>query len=166
LDHRRRRISIEEQSMPLTMSPVMHVTRKMRADLTHIADAYGCMDEQVVADILKGIRSMLMVGMYGHLLYVWTDRRTDEVLNAHLYKFAVSEFLPDYEIGDVVYRRDLDSSVARFDVRWIHGTEEYSVPTWMPVEPLDFSKGAWKYDRSYFMHPLGATRGTYRKDAT
>jgi hypothetical protein len=158
-----------------SVSKIVHVARKVEADLLAIIDTYGCRSEQWVIDVMHDIRLLMDEEVIEKIHLTWTRQGTNEVLDAYSYRVIVGGIgLADDQSGNIRYRTELlDADFhlrVHYKPRWWSmapadktDIQERLTLNWTTGGVLDYSHGIWTSDRTYSKDDLGLVRERFRR---
>lgn len=140
---------------------ILHVTRKLQADLLGIVETYGCWNEAYARDVLADVRALLDEGALDRIEFHWRDRTSGGVVHAIRYEVHAERAAhDDARSGGIAYRaalREADFNVRlTYSARWsgMAETERARVRAtlkigWVPGAALTYEGGTWGDDRAY-----------------
>lgn len=152
---------------------VVHITRKVQADMLAIGDTYAYFTEQYAQDVIHDVRIFIDEEVIQQVQFVWKSPGTIRVLDALRYVvIAGVAGLADDRPGGIRYNPLLasaDFSVrVTYNERWGRmGEEERNsvraqlTLRWSPAGNLDYSGGRWVEDRTYSMDSRGLVRNRF-----
>lgn len=156
-----------------TYQRVIHVTRKLQADLFNIVDSYGQISESYAQDLIHDLRIFLDEEVLGEIRLLWKRRNTKEVVFGFSYEIldGVSGLVDDRS-GGIRYRSDLldrDFFVRIFyNSRWDQLSEDGKREikgrcklTWSSGSSLSYANGGWSPNRTYSKDDYGLRRSSY-----
>ncbi len=154
---------------------VIHVTRKVQADLLAIGDTYDYFQEKYAQDVIHDVRIFIDEEIIDRVEFIWKKRGTNQVLDALRYVVISGAIgLADDRPGGIRY--DPALAMADFHVRVYYNdrwtkmgeTERGSIRSaltlkWGPGGQLNYSGGRWVADRTYSMDGSGLARSRFVK---
>lgn len=158
-----------------TLSKVIHITRKVQADLLAILDHYGYFSDDYAQKLINDIRVFIDEEAIERVKFTWTRSGSNVVLEELDYKVVLGNIgLADDRSGGIGYRFEL--ATASFQVRitysdrWRKMSEDQKELIredlkleWKPANQLDYSGGQWSSERSYSRDGLGLSRSRFTK---
>jgi Bacterial HORMA domain family 1 len=152
---------------------VVHITRKVQADILAIGDTYAYFTEEYAQKVIHDVRVFIDEEVIDKVEFVWTKSGTNQVLDALRYVVVNGAVgLADDRPGGIRY--DSALALADFSVRvyynshWtkIGETERNSVRAeltlrWSPAGQLNYSGGRWVDDRTYSMDSKALVRNRF-----
>lgn len=158
-----------------TLSKVVHVTRKVQADLLAILDHYGYFSEDYAQKLINDIRVFIDEEAIAQVTFTWTRVGSNVVLEELDYKVVWGNLgLADDRSGGIRYQSEL--TTANFQVRisysdrWreMHEDDKELIREdlklqWGPANQLDYSGGQWSSERSYSKDGLGLSRSRFTR---
>ncbi len=149
---------------------VVHVTRKVQADILAIGDTYEYFTESYAQDVINDVRIFIDEEVLDFVKFIWKEAGTSRVLDELRYKVVSGAVgLADNRPGGIRYNPVLalaDFSVrTTYNSRWksMNKNEQAGIRsrlklTWGPAGQLDYSGGRWVGDRTYSMDGTGLVR--------
>src|SRR5437667_12595785 len=140
---------------------VLHITRKVQADLLAIGDTYEYFTEDYTQDVIHDLRVLIDEELIDQIRFIWTQPGTTRVLDALRYVVVDGVAgLADDRPGGVRYSSVLASADFQvrisYNNRWtnMNPVERQSIRSqldlsWGAAGQLDYSGGRWFSDRSY-----------------
>jgi hypothetical protein len=158
-----------------TQSKVIHVTRKVQADLLAILDHYGYFSEDYAQKLINDIRVFIDEEAIEQVKFTWTRSGSNVVMEELDYKVIWGNIgLADDRSGGIRYRFDL--TTAKFQVRINYSDRWRRMPEdqkelireelklqWKTANQLDYSGGQWSSERSYSKDGLGLSRSRFTR---
>jgi len=158
----------------LTLTKVVHVTRKVQADLFNLVDTYAQITQDDAETLIRDLRILLEEEVLERINFLWTYAGTNIVVGAYIYKVITAGVgLVDERAGGMRY--DATLRAADFRVRIYWNSHWYGMSaadrdairekcsfTWTPGEALDFSRGTSTAERTYAKDDLGLARERFR----
>ncbi len=158
-----------------TLTKVVYVTRKVKADLLAILDTYGYFSESYAQDVIHDVRVFLDEEVVDRVKFVWTRPGGSYVLEELDYQVTSGDVgLADDRAGGIKYRDDLGG--ADFRVRVTYNSRWRSIGAqgqaairadlslqWGPAGTLDYSGGRWVADRTYSRDGYGLSRSRFTR---
>ncbi|MGG6242776.1 hypothetical protein ACQ4N7_29570 [Nodosilinea sp. AN01ver1] len=158
-----------------TQSKVIHVTRKVQADLLAILDHYGYFSEDYAQKLINDIRVFIDEEAIEQVKFTWTRLGSNVVVEELDYKVVWGDIgLADDRSGSIRYRFDL--TTAKFQVRTNYSDRWRRMPEdqkkliredlklqWKPANRLDYTGGQWSAERSYSKDGLGLNRSRFTR---
>ncbi|HEX6899069.1 MAG TPA: hypothetical protein VF789_05120 [Thermoanaerobaculia bacterium] len=149
---------------------VVHVTRKVQADILAIGDTYDYFTESYAQDVIHDVRIFIDEEVIDFVKFIWKSTGTSRVLDELRYKVVSGAVgLADDRPGGIRYNPVL--ARADFSVRITYNSRWKSMDknaqeeirsrlelTWGPAGLLDYSGGRWVADRTYSMDGTGLVR--------
>ena len=156
-----------------TVSKVIHVTRKVQADLLAILDHYRYFSEDYAQKLINDIRVFIDEEAIDKVKFTWTRAGSNVVLEELDYEIVWGNLgLADDRSGGIRYRFDL--TTANFQVRITYSERWGKMPEddkkliredlelhWRPANQLNYSSGQWSSERSYSKDGLGLRRSRF-----
>lgn len=156
-----------------TYSRVLHVTRRLQADLFNLVDTYGQISESYAQDLIHDFRILLDEEVLEKIRLLWRRSNSSEVVFGYSYTVLDGiSGLVDERSGGIRYRSqllDYEFSVRIFyNSRW-YGLSEATQEeiksrcklTWSKGAPLTYANGSWTDDRTYAKDDYGLQRSSY-----
>lgn len=152
---------------------VVHITRKVQADILAIGDTYAYFTEPYAQSVIHDVRIFVDEEVVDKISFVWKEPLTTKVLDALRYTVVDGVAgLADDRPGGIRYDSTLasaDFSVrVTYNERWkkMNESERNSVRarltlTWGPAGSLDYSGGRWVDDRTYSGESKSFVRDRY-----
>jgi hypothetical protein len=152
---------------------VLHITRKVQADLLAIGDTYDYFIEEYTQDVIHDLRTFIDEEVLDQVKFMWTKPGTNQVLDALRYVVldGVADLADDRPGG---IRYDPVLATADFHVRVTYNsrwtkmdlTERKSIRSqltlaWGAAGQLNYSGGKWIGDRTYSMDVKGLARSRF-----
>jgi hypothetical protein len=149
---------------------VLHITRKVQADMLAIGETYEYFEEEFAQDVIHDARVFIDEKVISKVEFVWKKSGTNRVLDALRYIVVNGVAgLADDRPGGIRYDPMLasaDFSVrVTYNSRWtkMDEAERNSVRSeltlrWGAAGQLDYSGGRWVDDRTYSMDGRGLVR--------
>lgn len=158
-----------------THSKVIHVTRKVQADLLAILDHYGYFSEDYAQKLINDIRVFIDEETIDRVKFTWTRSGSNVVLEELDYEVVWGNIgLVDDRSGGIRYRFEL--TTANFQVHITYSDRWRKMPEdqkkliredlkleWRPANQLDYSGGQWSSERSYSKDGLGLSRSRFTR---
>jgi hypothetical protein len=152
---------------------VLHITRKVQADLLAIGDTYDYFTEDYTQDVINDLRTFIDEEVLDQVKFIWTKPGTNQVLDALRYVVLDGVAgLADDRPGGIRY--DPVLATADFHVRVTYNsrwtkmdlTERNSIRSqltlaWGAAGQLNYSGGKWIGDRTYSMDVRGLARSRF-----
>jgi hypothetical protein len=152
---------------------VLHITRKVQADLLAIGDTYEYFTEDYTQDVINDLRVFIDEEVVDQIRFIWTQAGRTKVLDALRYVVIDGVAgLADDRPGGIRYDSALAS--ADFHVRITYNSrwkkmdiaERRSVRSqlalsWGAAGQLDYTGGRWIDDRTYSMDSKGLVRNRF-----
>lgn len=144
-----------------TYTSVVHITRKVQADMLAICDTYNYFTEKYAQDVIHDVRIFIDEEVIEWVQFVWKTPGTNRVIDALRYKVVNGGIgLADDRPGGIRYNPALDGADFRVRVqyndRWSKLTDagrkevrSSLTLTWGVAGTLDYSGGQWTNDRTY-----------------
>jgi hypothetical protein len=152
---------------------VIHITRKVQADMLAIGDTYDYFTEEYAQEVIHDVRIFIDEEVIQEVQFVWKAAGAIRVLDALRYIVVDGVAgLADDRPGGIRYNPLLasaDFSVrVTYNERWQRMDEEQrnSIRAlltlhWGPAGKLDYSGGRWVEDRTYSMDSRGLLRNRF-----
>jgi hypothetical protein len=152
---------------------VIHITRKVQADLLAIGDTYEYFTEKYAQDVIHDVRVFIDEEVIEKVEFVWQKAGTIEVLDALRYIVINGVAgLADDRPGGIKYDPALASADFHvrvyYNSRWTRMGEsernsirEGLTLRWGPAGQLNYSGGRWVDDRTYSMDVKGLVRNRF-----
>jgi len=153
---------------------VIHITRKVQADILAIGDTYSYFTEKYAQDVIHDVRIFIDEEVIQEVQCVWKAPGTVRVLDALRYVVIDGVAgLADDRPGGIRYNpllasADFISVRVTYNERWRRMDEEQRnsvrvqlTPRWSPAGKLDYSGGRWVEDRTYSMDSRGLVRNWF-----
>lgn len=149
---------------------VVHVTRKVQADILAIGDTYDYFTESYAQDVIHDVRIFIDEEVVEFVKFIWKAKGTSRVLDELRYKVVSGAVgLADDRPGGIRYNPSLagaDFSVrVTYNRRWgnMKEAEKGNIRSrlslkWGPAGQLDYSGGRWVGDRTYSIDGMGLVR--------
>jgi hypothetical protein len=153
-----------------TLTQVVHVSRKVQADLLQVLDTYGYFTEEFGLKVMHDVRVLLDEEAIDRVSFTWTQAGTNVVMDEFAYKVIVNGIgLADDRSGNIRYYPDLQD--ADFTVRIAYADRWRTMSegekntiradlklSWGPAGQLSYSLGRWQSDRTYSKDGYGLAR--------
>jgi HORMA domain-containing protein len=152
---------------------VVHITRKVQADLLAIGDTYEYFTEKYAQDVIHDVRVFIDEEVIEKVEFVWQKASTNEVLDALRYIVINGVAgLADDRPGGIKYDAALASTDFHvrvyYNSRWTrmgeserNSVREGLTLRWGPAGQLNYSSGRWVEDRTYSMDGKGLVRDRF-----
>jgi hypothetical protein len=153
---------------------VIHITRKVQADLLAIGDTYAYFAESYAQDVIQDVRIFIDEEVIEKVEFIWNEAGTNVVLDALRYVVINGVVgLADDRPGGIEY--DPALALADFHVRVYYNdrwrremaeSERTSIRMrltirWGSAGQLDYSGGRWVHDRTYSMDASAVSRDRF-----
>lgn len=158
----------------LTLTKVVHVTRKVQADLFNLVDTYGQITQDYAERLIHDLRILLEEEVLDRIDLLWAYPGTNVVIGAYIYKVITAGVgLVDERAGGMRYDATLQAADFRVRIYWnshwslLSAADRDAIRkkcnfTWTPGEALDFSRGTTTTERTYAKDDLGLVRERFR----
>lgn len=160
-----------------TVAKIAYVTRKMQADFLAILDTYTYdgYSEDYALKIVEDIRTLLDEEVLDTVSFVWTQKRSNSVLDTFRYSVVTGEVASTNDrSGGVEYYSKL--AEADFQVRLTYNqrwkdmnqserdliSEDLNIG-WVSANQLDYSSGSWTTEKTYSRDGYGVVRERFIK---
>lgn len=160
-----------------TVAKIAYVTRKMQADFLAILDTYTYdgYTEDYALEIVEDIRTLLDEEVLDTVSFVWTQKRSNRVLDTFRYSVVTGEAASTNDrSGGVAYYSQLAEADFRvrltYNQRWKNMSqserdlisEDLNIG-WVSANKLDYSSGSWTTEKTYSKDGYGVVRERFIK---
>jgi hypothetical protein len=152
---------------------VIHITRKVQADLLAIGDTYEYFTEKYTQDVIHDVRVFIDEEVIEKVEFIWQKAGTNYVLDALRYiVIDGTAGLADDRPGGIQYNTALASADFHvrvyYNSRWSkmgelerNSVREGLTLRWGPAGQLNYIGGRWVDDRTYSMDGKGLVRNRF-----
>jgi HORMA domain-containing protein len=149
---------------------VLHITRKVQADLLAIGDTYDYFTEEYTQDVIHDLRTFIDEEVLDQIKFIWTKPGTNQVLDALRYVVLDGvagladdrpggiRYDPVLATADFHVRVNYNSRWTKMDVGERKSIRSQLTLAWGAAGQLNYSGGKWIDDRTYSMDVKGLTR--------
>lgn len=160
-----------------TVAKIAYVTRKMQADFLAILDTYTYdgYSEEYALKIVEDIRTLLDEEVLDVVSFVWTQKRSNRVLDTFRYSVVTGEVASTNDrSGGVEYYSELADADFRvrltYNQRWKNMDQSERnliskklITDWDSANQLNYGSGSWTTEKTYSKDGYGVVRERFIK---
>lgn len=158
-----------------SLTKVVYVTRKVRADFLAILDTYHYFAEDFAIQLIADVRTFLDEAVIDAVKFTWKVAGTNTVLEEMRYTVISGGVgLADDRPGGIGYNAALKNAdftvYVTYNTRWgnMNGQQKQAVAaaltlSWGPAGTLNYSQGSWHTDKTYSSGDHGLSRQRFTR---